>query len=173
MDKPVFLKDKKKYFIELSFKLGIIVVLIIADIATKVYFANRHAQRLGDMTVIPRILSFTYTRNTGAAFGIFGNSTLFLTIASAVFIIGFFVADMFFHNKNGWYVASFTLIVGGAIGNFIDRAFLGYVRDFIRFDFINFAIFNLADVFLTIGLICYCIWILFFVGKKDKVVTKK
>ncbi|MPN31870.1 Lipoprotein signal peptidase [bioreactor metagenome] len=62
---------------------------------------------------------------------------------------------------------SFSFILAGALGNFIDRMRIGYVVDMLRFDFINFPIFNLADVFLTLGVSSMIIYILFFEKEED------
>jgi len=77
--------------------------------------------------------------------------------------------------NNFWYKAAFILIFSGAMGNFIDRVFFGYVRDFIKLDFINFAIFNIADSALTIGTICAFIYVLFYysnLGAKNDISSK-
>ena len=63
-------------------------------------------------------------------------------------------------------------MVGGIIGNVVDRMFLGYVRDFISLQFMNFAVFNIADSALTVGVICLIVWLLFF-SYRDKQKNKK
>lgn len=151
----------KKYFIWLLVKASIIIALVAADLITKSYFARTFAEG-ESVSIIARVLSFTYTRNTGAAFSLFSQHTWWLTIISLLFVVGFFVYDFFAFSKNGWYTASFVLIMAGAVGNLYDRAVFGFVRDFIKFDFISFPIFNLADTFLTVGMICYFVFVLFF-----------
>ena len=64
------------------------------------------------------------------------------------------------------------LMMGGAIGNLIDRLFLGFVRDFINFDFITFPVFNFADVALTIGIFLMIVYILFFYSKESEKIEK-
>jgi signal peptidase II len=58
-------------------------------------------------------------------------------------------------------------ILGGALANLIDRAFFGYVADFFEFEFVSFAIFNVADIFITVGAVVFCLWYLIRGGKKD------
>lgn len=114
------------------------------------------------ITILNNVLSITKIYNTGAAFGIFQNKTLFLALFSAVIIIGIFVYlvknrnSLNFINKTAW-----GLILGGTIGNFIDRLSLKYVLDFIRLDFINFPIFNIADICINCGAALLIIYILF------------
>ena len=62
---------------------------------------------------------------------------------------------------------SLSMIIGGAIGNLIDRALQGFVTDFIEFDFVRFAIFNVADCFVVIGVILLMIYILFIHDKRE------
>ena len=83
-------------------------------------------------------------------------------------MIIFAFIDFYYKSENGWYIAGFSLIVGGALGNFIDRICLGGVRDFIELKFIEFPIFNFADVFLTCGVICYLVYLIFYEFKKTK-----
>jgi signal peptidase II len=64
------------------------------------------------------------------------------------------------------------MITGGAIGNIVDRIALGYVRDFVYFELIDFAVFNLADSFLTIGTILLLIYVIFFFGKEEEAIKK-
>lgn len=162
-------KNNKDYIKWLSIKVGIVLLVIALDLVTKYIFEARYEDGLGNITLINGVLSFTYTQNTGAAFSLFSDSTIFITIMSVLFIIGLFIADYYGGSKNAWYYLGFGFIIGGGLGNFIDRVFLGYVRDFIRFDFITFPIFNIADTFLTIGIICYGIYILFYYGNTKQV----
>jgi len=65
------------------------------------------------------------------------------------------------------------MITGGAIGNLIDRIALGFVRDFVYFELIDFAVFNFADSFLTVGTALLIIYVLFFFGKEEEEEHKK
>lgn len=105
---------------------------------------------------------FRLIKNEGAAWGIFSNKMWLLIIITFI-AFGFFVYLMkdFDLKENPIYSASLILIISGTFGNFIDRIFLGYVRDFVSFSFINFPYFNFADMCLTVGVIFLSIDILF------------
>ena len=89
----------------------------------------------------------------GAAFSILQNQKYFFVILT-VLVIG---AALFYlvknYQKSLWLVLSLILIISGGIGNFIDRVHLGYVVDMVQLDFIDFAIFNVADSYLTVGVL--------------------
>ncbi|MBE5738158.1 MAG: signal peptidase II [Clostridiales bacterium] len=157
------MRKKKSYIIFVS----VIVLGIILDLVSKVLFANYFESGGKDITVISDFFYFTYVKNTGAAFGIFGDSTLALTIVSVVFVVVFILYDIFYHSDNLWYVLGISMLISGAIGNFIDRVFLGYVRDFISIELFSF-IFNIADVLITFGVICFAVYLLFVSFKEDK-----
>lgn len=111
--------------------------------------------------VINNFLYITYARNSGAAWGIFSDHTIYLTIFSGIatlLLIGFIVTS-----KRGLASFSFTLIIAGAIGNLIDRIRLGYVIDFIDtyiFGY-DFPVFNVADMAVTVGVTFLIIYVLF------------
>ncbi len=101
-------------------------------------------------------IDFSLIRNTGIAFGLFKNKTLFIAIFNALFIIIislFLFWDRF--KKDVFVSIAFVLILSGAISNFIDRLFLGYVVDYINVGW--FPVFNLADVMISLGAF---IWII-------------
>lgn len=110
------------------------------------------------------ILGINVTYNTGAGFSIFQNQTLLLTFISAV--VSVFIIWYILTKKNlqlAYYVA-LGFILGGALGNLIDRVLYSYVIDFLRLEFINFPIFNLADIFINIGAIILIVQL--FIRKK-------
>ncbi|MFH1376183.1 MAG: signal peptidase II [Candidatus Woesearchaeota archaeon] len=96
---------------------------------------------------------FNYTTNTGAAFSLFQGYTVILSIISALVIV--FI--LFVYKKYSRYYLSLGLILGGTIGNLIDRIMFGYVRDFVDFGF--WPVFNIADAANTIGVIIL-VWFL-------------
>lgn len=100
--------------------------------------------------LIPGLLCITGTQNTGAAFGIFAGSTLPLTILTAliVLLMGLYLLK---EKPKGLFAAGLALIMAGAAGNLTDRIWLGYVIDFIELEFVRFAIFNVADIAITLG----------------------
>ena len=144
-------------------KLLIIAGIVTVDIATKILLEGK------SITLINGVLSFESTHNTGAAWSMFdGRMGLFIS-GAIVFVITMFLFDYFAKIQNKFYFAGFVLMLSGAIGNLIDRAVYGYVRDFIKLDFINFPIFNIADMALVAGCIIFSIFILFMFDTKKKV----
>lgn len=147
--------------------MSIIVVGIVLDLVSKHFFALRFETNSQKIVVIPNLFEFVFVKNTGAAYGIFGDSTVMLSAVSILFIIGFVLFDIFNH-KNDWlYVFGIGLIISGAIGNLVDRLFLGYVRDFISIKLFSF-VFNLADLFITAGVICFLVYLLISLIKEKK-----
>ncbi|MGT2948048.1 signal peptidase II [Streptococcus devriesei] len=131
----------------------IVLLLIGLDQLSKVLVVKFIA--LGELVnVIPNVVSLTYLKNTGAAFSILENQQWFFTIitvlvlgAAAYYLIKYIQSD------NVWLLAGLILIISGGIGNFIDRLRLGYVVDMVHLDFVDFAIFNAADTYLSIGVL--------------------
>lgn len=158
------IKNKKLSYILI---ISIIVIGVVLDLVTKVFFENYYVENGRDIVVIPEFFIFTYLRNTGAAYGMFGESTIMLTIVSIVMIIAFVVYDIFNHSNNILYLLGFSFVISGAIGNLIDRLFLGYVRDFISIRLFNF-VFNVADIFVTFGVILFMIYFIISIVKESK-----
>lgn len=161
--------------------LSCLAFLLFADQLTK-YLCERFLSYVEVIKVIPNFLDITLVYNKGAAFSFMSNSTWLLALISLV-ASGFLV---YFITKNNWkrkkcYSIAITLMLAGTFGNFIDRAFSVFkfregVVDMIIFaplDFIwerifnsSFAIFNLADTYLVIGVILLAIDIMFFQEKR-------
>ena len=109
---------------------------------------------------IPKILSLTYLRNTGAAFSILENQQWLFAVITLV-VIGAAIWYLSKHIKGSvWLLSALCLIIAGGIGNFIDRMRQGFVVDMFQLDFINFAIFNVADSYLTIGVLVLIVMML-------------
>jgi signal peptidase II len=128
----------KKFFL-------IAILIIILDQITKIIYTNKH------------FLFINYTTNTGAAFSLFQNQIILLTIIS--FLVAIFIFLLARKEKNLRIPLAF--LFGGTIGNLIDRLFLGHVRDFI--DLQVWPIFNVADSFNVIGVL-----IIFYLVLKEK-----
>lgn len=107
----------------------------------------------GTQPLIPGIVSLFHIQNSGAAWGIFEGKMWFFFIVTFI-VVGCLLWMLHTQSQiNVWYSLSFSLIIAGAIGNFIDRLRLNYVVDMFRLDFINFPIFNVADTAITCGVI--------------------
>ena len=106
------------------------------------------------MPVLPGVVEFRYVENTGAAFSVLSDHTWILIVVSAVAIVGLTgYLIKFGHTQSVLIRICLACIIGGAIGNLIDRLWYGYVIDFINPTFIRFAVFNVADIFVTCGAI--------------------
>lgn len=141
------------------------VAVLIADLVSKALLDGK------TMDVINGFFGFVSVHNTGASFGLFAGAQTFFIIISVVFALGMLAFDLFYKRKfgaNGWYYVGFTLILGGLLGNLIDRIAFGYVRDFIHLEFMDFPVFNIADISLTIGCICIIVFLLFFCRTDSK-----
>lgn len=132
-----------------------IAVVLFWDIFLKVITDGFEIKIIGDF------FKFNSVHNYGAAYGIFSDHTFILTIVSALMIVVLLIYNWFKKNKSIFYCISMGLILGGAIGNLIDRVFLGYVRDFIKFSFFS-PTFNLADACLCVGVVCFVIYLIFY-----------
>ena len=142
----------------------LLVLLVVVDQLFKVW-ARGSLKGNEDITVIPGILSFSYLENRGAVWGIFQNKTTFLILLTAVIFVAVLVIYFKLSPKKKYNPAR-VLIAAGGLGNIIDRVIFGYVTDFIRFDFIDFPVFNVADMYITVCEVIALI-LVFFVYRDD------
>ena len=136
-------------------------ICILLDQLSK-YFVYASLRFSESIPIIKGLFQFTYCENRGAAFGVLQNQ-IWLFVLITIIVIGsvlFFMVKK--KPKSKLLVISLTLLTGGAIGNFIDRIFRGFVVDFIETTFIDFPIFNVADCFVVVGAILLALYILFF-----------
>lgn len=142
--------------------VGVTALLVGLDQLTKwltvVYLKNGEP-----LTVIPKVLEFTYVENEGAAFGMLQGGRWFFVVLTAILMIalGVFVLTGQFRRFRMFNISA-TLVLAGGIGNLIDRAIQGYVVDMIRVTFIDFPVFNVADCCVVVGSILLLIFFLFF-----------
>ena len=101
------------------------------------------------MEVLPGILEFHYAENTGIAFSLFNEMPMLLTLLNSLIILGLIAWVI----KNKKLDLGFALIIAGGVGNLIDRFFYGYVVDFINPLFVDFAVFNVSDIALNLGVV--------------------
>ena len=126
----------------------------------------------GSVPFLPYIMDLTYVQNTGCAFSMLENHTWLLTLISAVMsvVLAVALAKGFFKHPIG--KVTLALVLAGAVGNLIDRAAYGYVVDMFRTLFMNFAVFNVADICVVVGGIAAAASYLFLYdkleGKKDE-----
>lgn len=122
----------------------------------------------GSVDFLPGVMDLTYLKNTGAAFSILTEHTWILTLVSlaASVVIVVLIAKKVFTKPLGQLALS--LVLAGAVGNLIDRAFLGFVTDMFRTTFVNFAIFNVADICVVVGGVLVCVYAFVFLDKQPK-----
>ena len=140
-----------------SFYLPLIILLIV-DRITKILWAESH------FTLIPHVLGVHGTRNTGMAFGMLSGKPLLLAALTVLVLIGVF-AYLRRHPVHGLEAVGLSLLVGGALGNLIDRVLYGYVVDMLEPLFVNWFVFTVADAGITVGASLLAICLLF--GKEE------
>ena len=123
---------------------------VVVDQVSK-WLCVAYLKTVGSVPVIPGFLRFTYLENTGAAFGSFTNHRWVFMIFSTVAIVGVTIYLLCLAENNKLLRVSLALIVGGGVGNMIDRVSLGYVIDFLDFHAIWQYIFNIADSCVCVG----------------------
>lgn len=151
----------------------IAVIFLIIDQVSKILIVNAFGGVAvtdpvsGGIPIIDDVLYFSYQQNEGAAFGIMQGAR-WIFIPLTIIVCGIFIWWLIkTPNKHMLLKISSGLMLSGAVGNLIDRAFLGYVRDFIYVN-IPFATFNIADSCLVIGTILMGIYIIFIHEKHTK-----
>tara|TARA_B100000945_G_scaffold275187_1_gene239008 strand:+ start:813 stop:1271 length:459 start_codon:yes stop_codon:yes gene_type:complete len=132
----------KYYFIILSF------FIIIIDQFTK-YLIYRNYKTFVNNDFI--FFKLDFVKNYGAAFNIFSGSRIFLSMISIIISIILLCLIVRKYTTSMLDLFSYSFILGGTIGNGIDRIYMGYVIDFINLNFINFPVFNIADISINIG----------------------
>lgn len=138
----------------------IIICLVIIDQASK-WWTVQNIDLHQVIEVIPNVLSLTYIQNTGAAWSILEGKMMFFYIVTII-VVAVLLYELHKHWQDSrLFAVGISFIIGGALGNFIDRLFLKYVVDMIKLEFIDFPIFNLADTWLTVGVILVLVYILF------------
>ena len=153
--------------IRLCMDVILVILLVWLDQLTK-KLAVEKLMNKEPFTIIKGVLEFDYLENRGVAFGMFQGQRFLILIIGAIVIVGllFLLIKMPQGRKFTIFHVIIAFIMAGGIGNIIDRTNLGYVIDFISFVLIDFPIFNVADCYVTCGVIAMCIMIL-FVFKED------
>ncbi|MBO5196654.1 MAG: signal peptidase II [Clostridia bacterium] len=128
----------------------LIILSVAADQITK-HLVLANIAMYEDVAVLPGIFHFTYIENKGAAFGMLANNRWVFLLISTVAIAAFVFYIIKYRPKDILLRISLSFVVGGGIGNMIDRCFRGSVVDFIEVDFIDFYVFNVADIFVCVG----------------------
>ena len=141
---------------------GLVGILVVLDQLTKV-LALQYLKPVGSITVFPHVLDLTIVENRGVAFGLFSGQRWFILLVTAVICVGLIWYWKSLPQKKEYKPLriSLLLILGGAISNILDRLFRGYVVDYLEVTFIDWPVFNLADIFVVVGTILMAIMVLF------------
>lgn len=151
----------KRYFVQAAVGAVVFALVVALDLVTK-----RLTEDIDKIWVIEGVFSIVSVRNTGGAWSMFGDNPVMMNVIKGfTFVFIAAVAAALFYpdkRKNMFFVVTLGLLGSGALGNLVDRMSLGYVRDFLSFDLINFPVFNVADMALVTGvfmLVAYIIWV--------------
>ena len=147
-------------------------VVVLLDQISK-HFVCLNLKPVGSIELIKGILNFTYVENTGAAFGLLSDNRVVFMVFSVIIIAVLSYIVAIYHGQSKLFDVCLGLIVGGGIGNMVDRAFLGYVVDFIDFCAFDFWkwVFNIADSAVVVGCILAIIFVIF--DKKAATIGQK
>ena len=124
--------------------------MLAADLISK-HIAEANMKLGQTIPVIRNVFHITYVMNEGAAFSIFSGKQTFLVIITAAALLAVIIYIAVKRPKNPLIMTSLTMILAGGTGNLYDRIVLNGVRDFFDFRIINFAVFNIADIFVVCG----------------------
>lgn len=145
----------------------IVAFIVVLDQVTK-YLAKTYLKPVGSIPLIQNVFHFTYVENRGAAFGILQNQR-WLFIVLTVVVSAVIVYYLFTRSQESIVLTiALSMILGGAIGNLIDRLRLGYVVDMLHFVLIDYPVFNVADSFVVIGTILLAYYILFMADSRER-----
>ena len=152
----------------------LILILLVLDQFTK-YLAVTHLKDQDDYIFLPGFIRFSYLENDGAAWGMLSGQIVWFIIVTVVLLAGVFflmVRLNAMRKKNSerkiflFLQTDLAILIAGALGNLIDRVHNGYVIDFIKTDFIDFPVFNVADCYVTVS--CILLFIFFLFGIKEE-----
>lgn len=154
----LFMKDSLASKLDIVLSLMTVGTIVFLDRITKIFFSK--ILTLGEsLPIIRNVLHMTLVHNTGIAFGLFKNQGFVFIVISIIAVV-LLIYNIYYYKTNGekisrLYIIAFSLILGGAIGNMIDRILYGYVVDFI--DFRVWPVFNIADSAVTVGAVLIAI----------------
>ncbi len=160
-------KKIKNYIIYLCITFG----CVLADFVTK-QLAVKFLSDGKTVRAIPYLFNLVYVENKGAAWGMFADKRWVFMTVSAVAIVALAIVQYKFSHAPKIFCIPLAMLIGGGVGNMIDRISLGYVVDFLQFDFWkSFPVFNIADSFVTVCSVILGIYLIFF--DKTVLVDKK
>ena len=147
--------------------IGILILLTVDFISKRL--ALEYLVRGMRINLIKGILGLHYVENTGAAFGVLSGKLLPIVLLTPLIVI--LVMCLYVKSIDKARLKAFRifclLFVAGSLGNFVDRVFYGFVVDFFEFQFVNFPVFNVADIYLTFSTLLMLALILFYYKEED------
>lgn len=158
-------KQKRSYMNWIA--LGVSVLLIGIDQWLK-QLVSTHLAPIQTYPIWDGVFQLTYVENPGAAFGMLSGKTFILVWMTGLIILALIVGIVLRKIKSNFLIWSLALIIGGGIGNLIDRILLGYVVDYLHFTLIDFPVFNFADCCVVIGTILLMIYFIFLDRPAEK-----
>ena len=139
-----------------------VILIPVVDFLVKFWIQNNIPQHVIFKTFLP-FLNIVYVKNLGAAFNIFWGRRYFLIAASVLAILWILYLIFVKKIRNKLFLLASSFIIGGGIGNLIDRIFLGYVVDYLKISFF-LPTCNISDYFITLGIMIFAFY---FLAKKD------
>lgn len=144
----------------------ITILLIVIDQGVK-FLVRANIPLGGHVSFLPHVLELTYVQNTGAAFSILSEHTWVLTLFSVIIVLIMVWALRRRVVTHPLGLIPCVMVIAGGLGNLIDRVFFGYVTDMFSTLFMNFAVFNVADICITVGGVWLAVYVLFFFDKLE------
>lgn len=159
--------NKSKRLICFSVQMISAAVLVLLDQWFK-KLAVVHLMGKEDIILIRNFIGLSYAENTGAAFSIFSDSTMFLSIVTLIIIVAGIIYLMLGKVEGKLMNVCAVLILAGGAGNLIDRFAQGYVVDYIKTLFIDFPVFNFADILVVVGVFVVCGYLIYDIIREEK-----
>ncbi len=148
--------------------LLMIVSIVLADQLVK-YIVVQEMLKGQSIPILEGVFHITRVHNTGAAFSFLqGKQTLLIGFTAAILLVGlvYLLRHARRRDRKRFLMTALAFLLGGGVGNLLDRIFRGFVVDYL--DFRVFPVFNLADIFVCCGCVMICLYILFLDGKTKK-----
>lgn len=167
---------KKKLTLEILLIIGLLAIDLLSK---QLVFAFMKDQPVNNFVVLKGVFEFTLVYNDGASFGIFSGQQTLLIVITAFAMIAILIFLYMRPNTPKLFRLGMLLIFAGGLGNLVDRIAFKYVRDFIKYTFLEtilnapFAIGNIADIFCCVGVVAIVVYLLFEFDEKDFMSKKK
>lgn len=159
--------NKSKRWICFLIQMISAAILVLLDQWFK-KLAVVHLMGKEDIILIKNFIGLSYAENTGAAFSIFSESTMFLSIMTLIIIVAGIIYLMLGKLEGKLMNVSAVLILAGGAGNLVDRFAQGYVVDYIKTLFMDFPVFNFADILVVVGVFVVCGYLTYDIIREEK-----